>query len=353
MVKKNEHDLSRYIPSEVKRQIRKRCGFGCVICGNAFYHYEHIDDFAGVEKHDPDAMTLLCGGCHDKVTRGFWSKDKVRSAASNPKCASSNWASVAMDIGEQELLVRVGETSFIGLKNVILIDGVELFSITNKKESREPPIVSAKFFDRNNFLIGKIEENIWSGSTEAFDIQTVGSRITVSSSLHKLDLILSMQPPNELHIEKINMQYNGKVITGDSASGFVVRTAKAELKMPSKHETVENAPYWLSITDSTVHVASGSIVSGVNSTGEHIWPGVTLGVENANIEVGTAEEFGITGFPPGKKLIRLTSGAEGMASLEMTMRVKATEIPKSPIGRNSRCSCGSQQRYKNCCGRLV
>lgn len=32
----NRHGLSRYIPPNIKRTIRKQCGFGCVVCGVAF-----------------------------------------------------------------------------------------------------------------------------------------------------------------------------------------------------------------------------------------------------------------------------------------------------------------------------
>ena len=57
----NKHGLSRYIPEAIKREVRQRCGFGCVICGFGFYDYEHFDpDFADAKFHDPNGMTLLC-----------------------------------------------------------------------------------------------------------------------------------------------------------------------------------------------------------------------------------------------------------------------------------------------------
>jgi magnesium chelatase family protein len=39
----NKHGLSRTIPAEIRREIRQRSKFGCVICRNAIYTYEHID----------------------------------------------------------------------------------------------------------------------------------------------------------------------------------------------------------------------------------------------------------------------------------------------------------------------
>ena len=85
--KKNKNGLSRNIDSETKRIIRQKCGFGCVICGCAIYQFEHVDPvFSEAKEHNPDNIVLLCATCHDSVTRGIWSKEKVKIAAKNPKC---------------------------------------------------------------------------------------------------------------------------------------------------------------------------------------------------------------------------------------------------------------------------
>ena len=43
----NKHGLSRDIPRAVKTVVRRRCGFGCVICGNAIVHGADIQDRDG------------------------------------------------------------------------------------------------------------------------------------------------------------------------------------------------------------------------------------------------------------------------------------------------------------------
>ena len=60
MANTNDHGLSRTIPEGVKREVRQRCGFGCVICGLGFYDYEHFaPDFVDATEHNPAGMTLL------------------------------------------------------------------------------------------------------------------------------------------------------------------------------------------------------------------------------------------------------------------------------------------------------
>jgi hypothetical protein len=55
----NSFGLQRHISKSVKRIIRKNSGFGCVICGKAIVHYDHVDpDFTEANEHDPTKMTL-------------------------------------------------------------------------------------------------------------------------------------------------------------------------------------------------------------------------------------------------------------------------------------------------------
>lgn len=115
----NKHGLSRTIPEQIKREIRQQCGFGCVICGCAIYHYEHIDPvFAEAKEHEPSKMALLCGGCHDKVTRGYWSKNKVKRALEQPKCFEQNFSSAMFDVDWENSEVILGCARFINTPNI-------------------------------------------------------------------------------------------------------------------------------------------------------------------------------------------------------------------------------------------
>lgn len=41
-----EQPNSRNIPLPIQREVRQRCGFGCVICGMPLYEYEHMEEWA-------------------------------------------------------------------------------------------------------------------------------------------------------------------------------------------------------------------------------------------------------------------------------------------------------------------
>ncbi|WP_198036130.1 hypothetical protein [Salegentibacter sp. T436] len=71
---KQDKPNSRNIPLPIQREVRQRCGFGCVICGLPLYEYEHMEEWAKVKRHDAEEITLLCDRHHREKTAGLLPK---------------------------------------------------------------------------------------------------------------------------------------------------------------------------------------------------------------------------------------------------------------------------------------
>jgi len=81
MTRVTDHRLE--IPEAVKREVRVRCGFGCVHCGAPAYHYDHIQGIA-VTGHEPDAITLLCPNIHNEKSVGRVTVRQVEAWNADP-----------------------------------------------------------------------------------------------------------------------------------------------------------------------------------------------------------------------------------------------------------------------------
>lgn len=81
---KNKHGLSRHIPSAVKAEVRKRCGFGCIVCGCPIYEYAHIEPFSEVDSHEADNIALLCRTHHGYETVGLTIFEDYSEFLENP-----------------------------------------------------------------------------------------------------------------------------------------------------------------------------------------------------------------------------------------------------------------------------
>lgn len=80
----NKFGLPRRIPEDVKKEVRNKCGFGCVVCGTPIYDYAHIVPYRDIEEHDPSNIILLCRNHHSMESTGLVNIEDYRSYISSP-----------------------------------------------------------------------------------------------------------------------------------------------------------------------------------------------------------------------------------------------------------------------------
>lgn len=127
----NKHGLPRKVPESVMREVRKRCGFGCVLCGFAFFDYEHFSpEYSEAHEHNAKGITLLCPTCNQKKRRGWLSPETVASGNENPQCLKQGYCDERFDFGSSPLTVEIAGNKFYACDNVIEINGLPILSIT-------------------------------------------------------------------------------------------------------------------------------------------------------------------------------------------------------------------------------
>lgn len=216
-MKINKYGLSRFVPAEIKREIRKRCGFGCVICGLGFYDYEHFDpDFHNAVEHNPAGMTLLCHQCNQKRARGGrLSAHTVAIANANPKCLRQGYANEMFDFHSDPIEIVFGGVSFYDCKHLISVNGTPILSVQPPSEEGAPVLLSGSFCDTVGRETLNIYENEWSVSSEHWDVECEGPRITIRSAPREIVLKLRMNSPHGIVIERLEMLYRGIYFKGN------------------------------------------------------------------------------------------------------------------------------------------
>lgn len=297
----NIHGLKREIPADVKRRVRKECGFGCVCCGMAIATYEHIDPlFKDAKEHDHSKIAFLCGGCHDRVTRGVWSKQKVIDGRKNPWCLTNGKCHDSFDISTPDPVIWAGPNRFEKIKNILSIDDEVLLSIDPADCPGEPFSISGKFYDESGNLLFEIKRNEWIGNVENWDIETVGPTIIIRIGPGKISLRITALPPFGIAIEKASMFFKH--------ARFQVNEYQARL---------------LTWNDSGV-TFRGRRIEGYDSSAT-----LLVAYKNGTCNVGNGEGEFLIGPPP-------TDPPEFVKKRAM-------------IKRNSKCICGSALIFKNCC----
>lgn len=213
-MKIEQKNNSRNIPLPIQREVRRRCGFGCVICGMPLYEYEHMEEWAEVKRHIADEITLLCDQHHREKTGGLLPKDNVREANKNPynlrKGVSKPYN---LHFSGKEAKVEIGSNSFTcqdhgyGTSIVpISVDGTPLIGIILADGHL---LLNLVVFDEFNIPILHIKNNQLFYSTSPWDIQLVGKKLTIREGHGKILFEIEFYPPDKIVINRGRFLRNG------------------------------------------------------------------------------------------------------------------------------------------------
>jgi len=177
------------------------------VCRCAVYQYEHIDpEYSEAKEHNPENICLLCGGCHDKVTRGRLSKETIKKRYKHVQESDAiRKPFEELDLSSHNISVILGTASFELAKQLIRINGKDLLSILPPSDESSFPKLSGIFCDTDGNETLRITENIWEGSVDAWDIQVVGKEIIVKASDGRKALVLKIEPPDCIVVRELNM----------------------------------------------------------------------------------------------------------------------------------------------------
>lgn len=209
---KNKFGLERYIPAAVKYEVRRRCRFGCVICGSIIVDYEHFaPDFADARLHDPEGITLLCPHHHAKATRKFLSKEQIALADLQVRKSpilvreTFNWGQNIPDL-------RVGNITGLSLKPITLY-GMPLLEFKQPDAPDEPLQLTAFLFNSRGEPSLIIKDNEWHPSSESnWDVIVSGGVISVFEEKNEETLRVRLQEPGLLHIETLKMRVGSTLL---------------------------------------------------------------------------------------------------------------------------------------------
>ena len=310
----NKYGLKDTIHSSVKREVRQRCGLGCVNCGNAVYQYEHLDPtFAEAKEHNPKHIVLLCGGCHDWVTRKILSKETIKIRSIDPICKQKGFSFGPFDLGLVEPTIKLGTLICKDVESLINIDGVSIFSVKKPECSGSPFRINAYLTNLDGREILKIVNNEWVTSTSNWDVEIVGAKITIRKNLGNISLVLRSEAPHTLVIERLDMVHHGVKISCRENEDLKVVTRSGQI-LSSSSMSISGCKVGLDISEYSLSVGVGGGC-----------------VEIGNMEI--SHQAVINHYP-------------------IPFNKTQKTIKKEKIARNHQCPCNSGKKYKRCCGSI-
>lgn len=229
---RSDETPARDIPLPVQREVRQRCGFGCVICGLPLYEYEHLLGWANVKRHVAEEITLLCDRHHREKTNGLLPLEAVLKADKAPfNLRSGESSPYDLYFSGDTCEVTMGTNSFVatnygyGTQVVpLVIDGIPIVGFILGDDHL---LLNVNIFDECNELALRIQNNVVTYRTSNWDVSLTGRDLIVREGKGKILLDIRFDVPNKVHIRRAMLRY----------SGIEVRITQDHLKITNNGST--------------------------------------------------------------------------------------------------------------------
>ncbi|WP_152626541.1 HNH endonuclease signature motif containing protein [Streptacidiphilus carbonis] len=197
------------ISAEVRRHVRQRCHFGCVICGLPLYEYDHMFDYAVTGTHKEEELTLLCDRHHSEKTKKLLPRETVIAANKAPfnKTHDVSEPYGFHFSGSRCEFVLGGNNRFLASKArlvPILVNGDEVLVFDFRDGHL---LLSAMIRDRNGQKILSIEENELTYSSGTWDIDFVGRELTLRNGLRDFQFQATFETPGRVVVSRLDIRY--------------------------------------------------------------------------------------------------------------------------------------------------
>lgn len=208
------------IPSKIKRKVRQRCGFGCVICGLPIYEYDHKPGFANVKRHRAEELTLLCPNHHSEKTKGLLPDIRVEDADRNPfNLRQETTSPYALWFSGSPPEIILGQQLFTcddhrrpTVMLPVVVNGYCPLGFTLDTHGL---LLNLDARDSKNNRILHIRESELILSATTWDATLVGSILSIWEKSGSLSLSLKFQPPHCIVITRYHISTGGVVIDID------------------------------------------------------------------------------------------------------------------------------------------
>lgn len=231
----NRYGLKRYIPAEIRTKIRKDAGFGCVVCGCVLVDYEHIEpEFHEAKEHDPEKMTLLCIGCHGRVTRKLLAKKGVWEAKQNPKALQDGFVHDLLFVNTDNMEIRVGNSRSKNTKVVLTIHGKPIVWFEPPFVEGEPSKLCAIFYDDSGNVISYINRNQFVAYSSNQDVTSQSTKLSITSNEIQC-LVMDRKGGAILHISKIHGSYLDTSISTSADGTLSMKQGNSRITLGGTH----------------------------------------------------------------------------------------------------------------------
>lgn len=225
----DESPSNRNIPLPIQREVRQRCGFGCVVCGMPLYEYEHMLGWANVQRHVADEITLLCDQHHKERTNGLMPIERVceaNAAPFNRRSGVTKPYDLHFSGSECEAVVggnrfTTSDAGYGTSMAAVVIDDIPLLGFVLADGHL---LLHVNLFDESNNLILRIANNQLVHSVTPWDVRLVGRKLEIREGAGRFLVDITFEVPNRVVVNRGRFLLNGVELVIRPKYGLITNT---------------------------------------------------------------------------------------------------------------------------------
>ena len=203
-----------HIKSEIKRRVRQKCKFGCVICRCPIYDYEHFDEYTQVKEHRAENIFLICPTCHRKKGT-LYGRDLILQKIKEINTDATKAETISIDAYTFEL-----GNNTIGVFHDGVSFGLSLPNGTHWSFSNANGrcLINSTIIDSQLGKVIEIHDNELVINTGVYDIEFSGGRLVIKKSAGDVVLNLAFKgDENKLSVTgKLEYSANKTIIINNT-----------------------------------------------------------------------------------------------------------------------------------------
>lgn len=207
----------------MKRAVRRRCGFGCVLCGVPIYQIDHIVDYSQVQRHEEENLTLLCPTHHQDKTHGRMSVETVSAANADPvNLRAGVTPPHTLYFGSGPPEIEMGRNWFRWTRGGYLVAlAVDNLTLVGFRQEEGGLLLALLVLDEYNLPLLQVVDSELQIASAQWDVEITGPRIILRQGPGDIILQLLLQPPSKVTVERARFRCNGVIIEAGTEGLFV------------------------------------------------------------------------------------------------------------------------------------
>jgi hypothetical protein len=201
------------IPRPMKLEVRQRCGFGCVICGDYPFEYHHMTPWSVVKVHEADNLVLLCTKHHTEATgpRPLLPEELVRRANDDP---INHRAGVTppnpLHYVAETVEIHMGSSRILGSggHDVVAIKMGDTPTLGFRWDGNRY-LLWANLADSSGTVQLSIDDNELIHRADPYDVERIGNRLVLRSDRRQIFVELQFDAPNVVRVLRASFWHDG------------------------------------------------------------------------------------------------------------------------------------------------